>query len=122
MDGKLMDRTIESGFTIVEILIAIVIIAATAVVISMFMKGSLIMQTGSKGAELAYLTAEDKLSELTAAAIPKINGSDTVFVSGQRFIRTWDVTIQSYIRKADISVQFSYLGRSRTIQFTGAIN
>lgn len=120
--GKAMNA--KNGFTMVELLIAIVIVGITIVIITAFLKNSLLMQSDSRGSEMAYLTGQEKLIELDAMVMP-VNSTDTVFIDGNRYIRSWVITNasgNSLLSTATVTVQYEFMGRKKSLKCTGGLN
>lgn len=120
--GKAMNS--KNGFTLVELLIAIVIVGVTIVVITAFLKNSLLMRSDSRGAEMAYLTGQEKLVELDAMVSP-VSSTDTVFIDGNRYIRSWVITYasgSSLLSTATVTVQYEFMGRKKSLKCTGGLN
>lgn len=120
--GKAMNA--KKGFTMVELLIAIVIVGITIVIITSFLKNSLLMRSDSRGSEMAYLTGQEKLVELDAMVLPD-NSTDTVNIDGNRYVRSWVITKasgSSLLSIATVTVQYEFMGRTKTLKCTGGLN
>ncbi len=121
--GKAMNDA-KNGFTMVELLIAIVIVGITIVIITTFLKNSLLLQSDSRGSEMAYLTGQEKLVELDAMAKPD-DSTDTIFIDGNRYIRSWVITNasgSSFLSTATVTVQYEFMGRKKALKCTGGLN
>ena len=111
----------QSGISIVEICIATLIIAITAIVITFFSKNSLNMYRDSYGAESAYIAAENKLADLTAAPYP-VDGSDNVTIDHITYARQWVLTNIGSVTRAEITVSWLISSGNRQITLMGAVN
>lgn len=121
-----MDKVVvlKNGFSMVELLVAIVIIGMTVLTITTFLKNSLLMNSDSKGSEVAYLTGQEKLVELESMVNPS-DSSDTVTIDGMKYIRVWSITRASgnnLLSTASITVQYQASGKPRSVTFTGGLN
>jgi hypothetical protein len=122
LEWNIMDRTLESGASIIEISIAILIIALTGIIIMMFTKTTFSTYRDARVIEEANIVAADMLSQLSATAIPQSSGADTLVVDQQRYIRTWALTDTGYIKRALVIVEYQSARGTKEIRFTGAIN
>lgn len=116
-----MGKNVDSGFSIIEIMIAIFVIAMAATVITLFSKNSLLMRGDSKGSEQAILTAQDKISDLSARINPK-DGNDEIIIDGQKYSRIWTIQSNSTPKMATVTVKYNVLGKGRKVSFSGALN
>lgn len=121
-----MDKTLkkDTGFSLVELLVALVIVGITLVVISSFLKNSLLTRGDSKGSEMAYLVGQEKLVELSASVNPTA-ATDTTIRDGQKFIRSWVITLASggtLLSTASVTVQYKFSGRTKTVTCVGGLN
>lgn len=88
----------QGGFTIIEVLVAMVLMAIGMLGIVALMKGATSASGYSRRATEAAILAEDKLEELrTAPMISAVDGSDRVDASGLAvtegpFDRTWTLS------------------------------
>jgi prepilin-type N-terminal cleavage/methylation domain-containing protein len=120
-----MDKTIKSnkGFTLVELLIALVIVGILMVTIMSFLSNSMKLRKDSKNSEVANLLGQDKLIELKAMANPT-DSKDTVVVDKVRYIRTWTITPASggnLISTALVTVEYVITGKTMTVKCSGGI-
>jgi prepilin-type N-terminal cleavage/methylation domain-containing protein len=125
MDWWIMDKTIKSnkGFTLVELLIALVIVGILMVTIMSFLSNSMKLRKDSKNSEVANLLGQDKLIELKAMANPT-DSKDTVVVDKVRYIRTWTITPASggnLISTALVTVEYVITGKTMTVKCSGGI-
>jgi prepilin-type N-terminal cleavage/methylation domain-containing protein len=119
---KALTRT--SGFSLVELLVALVIIGMILVTITAFLKNSLLTRGDSKGSEMAYLVGQEKLVELDAMVKP-VAAFDTVTYDGQKFIRNWTIALAtggSLLSTATVTVQYQFSGRTKSLKCTGGLN
>lgn len=113
----------QSGFSLVEICVAVMIIAMTSFIVILFSRHSIALNQDSRGNDAAYLAAEEKLCDLAAEAFPDAGGSDSVFVDNIPCLRTWAVKDTGMIRRAIVTIQWKSLkGADRQIKLAGAIN
>ncbi|NLE00867.1 MAG: hypothetical protein GX640_13450 [Fibrobacter sp.] len=117
-----MERPLESGVSIVEICVAILMIAVTGIIIMSFTKTTFSSYRDSRLTESASMVAEDKLCELDAAAFPPSNGQDTIFVDDQRYIRSWEILDTGLIKRAIVTVNIQTINGVKEIRLTGAID
>lgn len=121
-----MDKTVKRqfGFTLVELIVAIVIIGIILTVMMGFFKNSLILHSDSKGSEVAYLLGQDKLVELKAMVNP-VNSTDTVIVDKLRYIRSWTIVQAAgttLLSVATVTVKYKVAGKTRQIKCYGGVN
>jgi prepilin-type N-terminal cleavage/methylation domain-containing protein len=126
MDRCLMGKIIKqnSGFSLVELLVALVIVGITLLIVTAFLKNSLFMRGDSKGSEMAYLVGQEKLVELNASVKP-VASNDTVIYDGQRFIRDWTITLATggtLLSTATVTVKYQFSGRTKSLKCTGGLN
>lgn len=120
-----MGQTVKSknGFTLVELLIALVIVGVLMVTILSFLSNSMMLRKDSKNSEVAHLLGQDKLIELKALANP-ISSSDTVVVDKIRYIRNWTITPASggnLLSTATVTVGYAVSGKTMTIKCSGGV-
>ncbi len=120
-----MGKTIKSsnGFTLVELLIALVIVGVLMVTILSFVSNSMMLRKDSKNSEVANLLGQDKLIELKAMANP-IDTADTVTVDKVRYIRRWTITPASggnLLSIATVTVEYAIPGKTMTVKCSGGI-
>lgn len=116
-----MERRINSGASLVEISIAILIIGLTTVLIMTFSRNSYTMLGDARGSEAAQVLAQEKFTELTAAAFP-VSGTDIVDANNFSYVRSWSVKDTGFIKRAIISVKYEVGGNAKTVNFMGALN
>ncbi len=116
-----MERTINSGASLVEISIAIVIIGLTAIMILTFSRNSYTMLGDARGAETANILAQEKYTELTALAFP-VPGTDTIAANNTSYVRSWSVKDTGFIKRVIISVTYEVGKSAKTVNFMGALN
>ena len=120
-----MEKTLKNrgGFTLAEILIAMLIIALSALFITKFSKNALMMSKDSRGRDAACTAAEDKISELALAPFQGATTSDQVTIDNITYSRSWSVQGNSYIKHVIVTVTYTSLnGTSRQVTLAGAIN
>jgi|GEM_PF-1738386 len=121
-----MDKAIKrcDGFSLVELLIALVIVGAILSTTMMFLRNSMIMKGDSKGSEVAQLLGQEKVVELTAKTAVT-NMSDTVNFDSKQYIRSWVMTPASgsnLLSTVTVTVQFQVGSRTRSIKCYGGVN
>ncbi len=121
-----MDKVVvrKNGFSMVELLVAIVIVGMTVLTTTIFLKNSLLMNADSKGSEVAYLTGQEKLIELESMVNPS-DSLDTVIIDGQKYIRAWTITKannNNLLSTASITVQYQASGKARSVNFSGGLD
>jgi prepilin-type N-terminal cleavage/methylation domain-containing protein len=120
-----MDRALknQSGFSVVEILIALLIFSAAALAIMSFSRNTIIMSSNTRGRDAAFLSAEKKISELSVQPFPAAQGNDVDVLDNITYSRFWTVTDTAYIKRAIVTVTFpSVKGIFRHVVLAGAIN
>jgi prepilin-type N-terminal cleavage/methylation domain-containing protein len=125
MDWWIMGKTMKSnnGFTLVELLIALVIVGVLMVTILSFMSNSMMLRKDSKNSEVANLLGQDKLVELKAMANP-VASNDTVIIDNVRYIRSWTIKPASggdLLSTATVSVEYAIPGKTMTVKCSGGI-
>jgi len=116
-----MERPIDSGASLVEICVAILIISLTAILILAFSRNSFTMLGDARNAESAQVLAQEKFTELTAEAFP-VSGTDTVTANNTSYIRIWSVKDTGFIKRAIVTVKYEVGRNEKIINFTGALN
>lgn len=121
-----MDKTLkhQSGASIIEITITIVVIAVTTLLILAFSRNSLLMNTDARATDSAYLAAERKIADLKSevfSATPE-SGTDDITLDNLTFSRSWTVDKNGYILEATIIVNWETSNGTREIILTGAVN
>lgn len=117
-----MDRSVESGASLVEISIAILIVGLTAILIMSFSRSSFNMFNDARGSESALILAEEKFTDLSAQAFPSANGTDTVKANNNKYIRKWSVKDTGFIKMAVITVKYDVGKNQKSVNFMGALN
>ena len=115
----------ESGVSIIEIMIAIIIIAITAIIILAFSRNTLMMSQDARTSDAAYLAAEQKIADLSTTVFQSLpqTSSDVVTIDNIRFSRNWTVEQSGYVVCATVTVSWNALkGTKRHISLAGAIN
>ncbi len=111
----------NSGASLVEISIAIVIIGLTAMLIMTFSRNSFTMLGDARGSEAAQVLAQEKFIELSAEAFP-VSGNDTVTANNTSYVRSWSVKDTGFIKRAIITVKYEVGSNEKTVNFMGALN
>jgi Tfp pilus assembly protein PilV len=111
----------NSGASLVEICIAILIIGLSAILIMTFSRNSFTMLGDARGSETAQVLAQEKFTELTAEAFP-VSGSDIVAANNIDYIRSWTVKDTGFIKRAIITVKYENGKNEKTVNFMGALN
>jgi Tfp pilus assembly protein PilV len=117
-----MERPLESGTSIVEICVAILIVAVTGLIIMSFTRTTFSSYRDARISEGASIVAEDKLSQLNAAALPANTGSDSISVDNQWYYRSWTIEDIGLIKKATITVTFKNAAKNKVFRLTGAVD
>jgi type IV pilus assembly protein PilV len=114
-----LSRRNESGFTIIEILIAVVLIVIGLVAFGV-LGGSIVDQNAlQKRSDLALTLAQQKLEELKNTALSTTlttsnNGSDNPTLLNNTFTRTWTITNGAAGSMASLSVTVSWSDKGQT--------
>ena len=121
-----MDKTLNSqtGISIVEIMITIIIIAVTTLLILYFSRNSVLMNTDARATDSAYFAAEQKISDLRSEVFTTtpVTGSDDLTLDNINFTRSWTVDKNGYILLAKIIVNWETPNGTREITLAGAVN
>jgi Tfp pilus assembly protein PilV len=114
----------QSGASIVEIIITLLIIAVTTLIIMSFSRNMLGMSKDARGSDVAYIAAEQKISELaTKTYFASDTGYDSVRLDNIKIYRGWKITDTCFIRRARVTAYFTSLrGATSSIRLSGAIN
>lgn len=116
-----MERPINSGASLVEIIVAILIIGLTAIMILTFSRNSFTMLGDARGSESAHILAQEKYTELTAQAFP-VSGTDTIAANNTSYMRSWSVKDTGFVKRVIITVTYEVGKSAKTINFMGALN
>ncbi|MBN1602837.1 MAG: hypothetical protein JW915_14605 [Chitinispirillaceae bacterium] len=113
----------QTGSSIIEICITLVIITLTTGVIMSFSRSSFNMSADSRARDVACLAAEEKLTDLTTKAFPVSSTSpENVIVDNISMNRSWTIDNINTIKRATVTVTYSINGKSRFITMSGAVN
>jgi Tfp pilus assembly protein PilV len=115
-----MDRSSIAGFSILEIFLAILIISISAIVITFFTKNTIGNYSNARLTEAAYISGEQKISELNATPIPT-NGTDIYTLETDTFTRSWTVSSSGYPRTAVVNVDWALMGKPQAIKVYGVL-
>ncbi len=120
-----MDQSLknERGVSLIEISLAVIIIAVTAILILAFSRSSFSMIKDARSSDAAYLSAQEKLSQLAAKPFPDSTGSDKDTIDKIILDRSWVIKDTNTIKRAIVTVTFRTLnGNNKSITLSGAIN
>ena len=117
-----MGHSLESGASIIEICIAILIIGMSALIIAMFSRNTFNMYSDSRGSDAAFIAGKNKIADLSAEAIPDISGTDTVTIDNVTCIRSWTVKDTVFVSRANVTVKYDLYGKQRELKVSGALN
>ena len=116
----------ETGVSIVEILLTVVVIAITTLIIFSFSRNSLKLTQNARANDTAYLAAEQKIADLSNEVFPAstlpVSNSDNVTLENIAFTRTWTVEQSGYITLARVTVSWNSINGAREITLAGAVN
>lgn len=115
-----MDRPSIAGFSILEIFLTILIISISAIVITFFTRNSIGNYSNARLTEAAYISGEQKITELSATPIPE-NGTDIYVLETDTFTRSWTVTSSGSPRTAVINIGWAMMGKPRTLKVYGVL-
>lgn len=124
MERDIMEQTVkkESGASLIEICIAVIIIAVTALLIMTFSRSIFNMTRDARSSDAAYLSAGEKLAELTTKEFHSAPWSDKDTIDNIILNRSWTITDTNTIKRAIVTVTYTLKGTSRSITLSGAIN
>jgi Tfp pilus assembly protein PilV len=120
-----MDNIIknQTGSSIIEICITLVIITITTGVIMSFSRSSFYMSADSRARDVACLAAEEKLTDLSAKAFPVSSTTpENVKADNITMNRSWIIDNINTIKRATVTVSYSINGKSHFITMSGAVN
>jgi Tfp pilus assembly protein PilV len=114
----------QSGASLIEICITVVIIAVATLIIMAFSRNTLMMSQDARANDLAYFAAEqkiDSLANMVFATLPT-NGSDGTTLDNFAFTRNWAVNKNGYIICATVTVKWQSLNGQKQLILAGAVN
>ncbi|MBN1603661.1 MAG: hypothetical protein JW915_18765 [Chitinispirillaceae bacterium] len=112
----------QTGASLVEICITIVIISMTTLIILSFTRSTSSMSRDARASDAAYLSAERKITELSKMSNPT-SGNDNDILDNIELKRQWTVKDTFSIKRVIVTVTFSSLqGSNRSIILAGAVN
>jgi hypothetical protein len=114
----------QSGASLVEICITVVIIAVATLIIMAFSRNTLMMSQDARAKDAAYFAAEqkiDSLANIVFATLPA-NGSDGTTLDNIAFTRNWTVDKSGFIICAMVTVKWQSLKGQKQLTLAGAVN
>ncbi|HLV30950.1 MAG TPA: hypothetical protein VKY57_05215 [Chitinispirillaceae bacterium] len=117
-----MDRTLEKGASIIEILIAIMIVTVSVLGIASFSRNTSRTYRSSRGTDAAYVAGQMLVTDLSARAIVPESGTDTVTVDNISCIRSWTVKDTSFFKRVVVNVSYDLMGVSKQVKVSGVTN
>lgn len=121
-----MERTLktQSGASLIEICITIVIISIAVLIISTFSKSTLRMNKDTLSVDTAYLAAEEKITELRSETFDQfpVTSSDNVTLENINFTRDWTIEESGYLSIATVTVSWNSQNNTRQITLAGPVN
>ena len=115
----------ESGVSLIEILLTILILSVTALIILAFSRNTLMMSQDARSNDAAYLAAEQKIADLATMVFQTLpqSSNDAVTIDGIQLTRNWTVEQSGYVVCATVTVSWNSMkGTNRQITLSGAIN
>ncbi|MBN1981041.1 MAG: type II secretion system protein [Chitinivibrionales bacterium] len=119
-----MDNSLKSGgFTLLEVLIAMVIIGITSIVMINTFKTTKKMETISSASDEAYALAEAKITSLQVPGNPiKLTKKDTLTTSNKkRYVLEWEIDRNVTPNRIDITVFWGNGSKTESIAVSGFI-
>ncbi|MDO5575981.1 MAG: hypothetical protein Q4F84_02780, partial [Fibrobacter sp.] len=102
-----MGKSLEKGASIIEILIATLIISISVLTIASFSRNTTKTYRGNRGSDAAYIAGQMLITDLSARAVPPQFGNDTVTVDNVTCFRSWEINSSFEFGKL-ITVNVSY--------------
>jgi Tfp pilus assembly protein PilV len=113
----------QTGSSMIEICITLVIITITTALIMSFSRSSYSMSADARARETAFLAAEEKLADLTTKAFPVASStSEPLTIDNVAMNRSWTINNVNTIKRATVTVSYTISGKSRSITLSGAVN
>jgi len=110
----------QSGASLVEIIVTVLIIAVTTLMIMSFSRNSLKMGKHTRSNDAGYISAEEKIAELSLQPFAA-SGSDNDTIDRIIMNRSWTIADYQTIKRATITVTFPN-SPGETVTLTGAVN
>lgn len=111
----------QSGASLVEIILTVLIISVTTLIIMSFSKNTFRMNKDSRCTDAAYLSAEEKIAELALQPFAA-SSTDKDTIDNIILDRSWTIADHQTIKRATVTVTYYTNGNARQITLTGAIN
>jgi Tfp pilus assembly protein PilV len=117
----------QSGASIIEILLAIMVIAITTLIITAFTRNTLLMSKDARANDAAYFVAEQKIADLSnkvfpTASLPQSAANEAVTQDNIAFTVDWAVAQSGYVACATVTVKWTSLKGQKQITLSGAVN
>lgn len=103
---------------ILEIILAMVILAITMMVIYSMTRNTYMMSQDTKAKDTAYLVAEKKFTDLSLEIFPSSIGVDTMVINDASYITSWSIMDTANIQRAVITVSWRSIKGIRSINFS----
>jgi Tfp pilus assembly protein PilV len=127
--GRNMAHTLktQSGASLIEILLTIMVIAITTLIITAFTRNTLLMSKDARATDAAYFVAEQKIADLSnqvfpTATLPQSNTNESVTQDNIAYTVDWTVAQSGYVACATVTVKWTSLQGQKQITLAGAIN
>lgn len=118
-----MGKSLEKGASIIEILIATMIISISVLTIASFSRNTAKTYRGSRGSDAAYIAGQMLVTDLSARAVPPQSGNDTVTVDNVTCIRNWEISDTfNFGKLITVNVSYDLLGTSKQVTVSGVTN
>lgn len=113
----------SAGSSIIEIIITLVIITVITALTISFSRSSFNLMSDTKAKDIAYLAAEEKLTDLSAKAFPVASSTpETITIDNITMYRSWTIDNVNTIKRACVTVSYVVNGKTSVITLSGAIN
>lgn len=117
-----MERNVNSGFTLIEIIVSMVILGFAGLLIGLVLTTSSKLHRNSFSTEEAYSIAKDKLGQLqNSDAVVLISGNENEYRENTKYIVSWEIDNNNNPLRADITVTWNHSGKNRNISISGYI-
>jgi hypothetical protein len=120
-----MDNSLKNcaGASIIEICITLIIITVITALTLNFSRSSFNIMTDTRAKDVAYLAAEEKLTDLTTKAFPIASSTpEAITTDNIAMNRSWTIDKVNTIKRANVTVSYVVNGTTRSITLSGAIN
>jgi prepilin-type N-terminal cleavage/methylation domain-containing protein len=106
-----MNKNRESGFTMIEVLIALFVLTAALLAISSMVYSVMGSTSLSKEVSTATTLMQDKMESLKNTAVSSLtSGNDTIQLGNVDYLRQWSVAASANTRTITVTVNWTSRG------------